>query len=121
MNNQQEMARQRLLSIGAQHPATPLDDPLVRLFNELTANARLAVGAIGNDEDEKADWCSREIEGYGQLRIGETVMVENDQWPPSIANLLEGKIVSLSDSEAIVLVGGEELSYEFEDIYPVKE
>jgi hypothetical protein len=53
-----------LLSIGAQHPAwsTRPDDKLVAIFNGITSNARSAVGAIGNDDDEKADWCSAELE-----------------------------------------------------------
>lgn len=59
----EEKYRIALLSIGAQHPAfsTNSDDNLVRIFNSITANARLALGAIGNNDDEKADWCSKEL------------------------------------------------------------
>lgn len=56
--------RKALLLIGAQHPAwsADADDKLVRIFNQLTAQAREAVGAVGANEDKKADWCSREAE-----------------------------------------------------------
>jgi hypothetical protein len=50
-----------LLSIGAQHPAwsSNPDDKLVSLFNQITAKARNSVNAVGMDDDEKAEWCSK--------------------------------------------------------------
>lgn len=56
--------RKTLLLIGAQHPAwdTNPEDKLVRIFNAVTAQAREAVGAIGADDDAKADWCEIEAE-----------------------------------------------------------
>lgn len=52
--------KRTLLCIGAQHPAWSAnkDDKLVQIFNEVTKAARDAVGAIGRDEDERADWCA---------------------------------------------------------------
>lgn len=55
--------RETLLQIGAQHPAwsaTP-NDKLVQIFNDVTALARESVGAIGLNDDEEADWCSKEV------------------------------------------------------------
>ena len=56
--------RQTLLLIGAQHPASSSnpDDKLVQIFNQLTTLARAALGAVGDDEDDKADWCSAQAE-----------------------------------------------------------
>lgn len=50
--------------IGAQHPAWSANpnDQLVRIFNDVTELAREAVGAKGKSDDQKADWCSRELE-----------------------------------------------------------
>ncbi len=58
--------RQVLLRIGAQHPAwsSNSEDKLVRIFNEVTATAREAVGAQGADDDAKADWCTNETERH---------------------------------------------------------
>lgn len=60
----EEKYRITLLAIGAQHPAwsSNSDDKLVHIFNSITANARQVLGAIGKDDDEKADWCSKELE-----------------------------------------------------------
>lgn len=57
--------REALLAIGAQHPAWSAnpDDNLVRIFNDVTKQARDAVGAKGATEEQKADWCSQELEG----------------------------------------------------------
>jgi hypothetical protein len=56
--------REALLMIGAQHPAwsTRPNDQLVRIFNDVTELAREAVGARGKSDDQKADWCSRQLE-----------------------------------------------------------
>ena len=56
--------KKALLRIGAQHPAWSVnpDDKLVFIFNEVTALAREAVGAVGKDEDQKADWCTKQIQ-----------------------------------------------------------
>ena len=56
--------RKALLQIGAQHPAwsKDKDDRLVKIFNDVTRTARESVGAIGVDDDEKADWCSTQLE-----------------------------------------------------------
>jgi hypothetical protein len=56
--------RMALLHIGAQHPAWSArkDDKLVAIFNRVTAEAREAVGAIGADDDAKADWCANAID-----------------------------------------------------------
>lgn len=60
----EKMYRMALLQIGAQHPAYSRvpDDNLVRIFNDVTALARLAVGAVGDDDDAKANWCSSQAE-----------------------------------------------------------
>jgi hypothetical protein len=57
--------RKTLLTIGAQHPAWNADpnDNLVRIFNDVTRTAREAVGAVGNDDDAKADWCENQLDG----------------------------------------------------------
>lgn len=54
--------RLTLCLIGAQHPAwsSDPDDKLVRIFNEVTDLARTAIGAVGADDDAKADWCGAE-------------------------------------------------------------
>ncbi|RDJ34935.1 MAG: hypothetical protein DWQ19_08865 [Crenarchaeota archaeon] len=55
--------RKALLLIGSQHPAwSSKDDNLVRIFNELTAHAREAVGAVGINDDMKAEWCANELD-----------------------------------------------------------
>lgn len=47
-----------LLRIGAQHPTYGQPgDKLVEFTNRILAEARGAVGAVGNDDDAKADWC----------------------------------------------------------------
>jgi hypothetical protein len=60
----QMIEREALLTIGAQHPAWSANpnDNLVRIFNEVTKLARKTVGARGRSDDQKADWCSRELE-----------------------------------------------------------
>jgi hypothetical protein len=59
-----EKYRKTLLKIGAQHPAWNANpnDNLVRIFNTVTAMAREAVGAVGENDDAKADWCEREAD-----------------------------------------------------------
>jgi len=56
--------RKALLEIGAQHPAwsSNPDDALVRIFNAVISKAREAVGAEGDTDDQKADWCSQQME-----------------------------------------------------------
>lgn len=56
--------REALLMIGAQHPAWNANpnDHLVRIFNDVTELAREVAGARGKTDDQKADWCSRELE-----------------------------------------------------------
>jgi hypothetical protein len=56
--------RKALLRIGAQHPAwsSNPNDALVRIFNDITKIAREAVDAKGKSDNQKADWCSRELE-----------------------------------------------------------
>lgn len=58
--------RHTLLLIGAQHPAwsSNPDDQLVRIFNEVTALAREELGAEGDNDDQKADWCSDEADKH---------------------------------------------------------
>jgi hypothetical protein len=61
MNEQYKIA---LLRIGSQHPAWSANpgDPLVRTFNAMAVTAREAVAAKGADDDEKADWCEKQLE-----------------------------------------------------------
>ena len=53
-----------LLIIGAQHPAfsNNPNNPLVNLFNDITKRARTALCATGNTDDERAEWCSKQLE-----------------------------------------------------------
>lgn len=53
-----------LLAIGAQHPAwsSNKDDKLVQIFNAVTKQARDVLNAVGNDDDQKADWCAKQLE-----------------------------------------------------------
>ncbi len=70
--------RKALLRIGAHHPAFSVDekDKLAQYFNNVTKIAREAVGAVGNDEDQKADWCSDQLEQLGLSE--ECIRVEYD-------------------------------------------
>lgn len=58
--------RQALLQIGSQHPAwsSNPNDKLVDIFNQVTATARKAVGAVGAGDDAKADWCADQDATY---------------------------------------------------------
>jgi len=71
--NKAPCQRKALLMIGAQHPAwsSKPNDQLVRIFNQVTELAREAVNAKGKDDDQKADWCSRELEKLAEFKTKE--------------------------------------------------
>lgn len=64
MTETERKYRLALLHIGSQHPAWSADPNsiLVKLFNRVVADARKAVGAVGEDEDTQADWCADEVD-----------------------------------------------------------
>jgi len=58
--------RNALLAIGSEHPAVVIKrEPNIveTLFNRVISEAHDALDAQGNDADEKADWCERELNG----------------------------------------------------------
>lgn len=102
--------RKALLEIGAQHPAwSSTPSPLVELFNRVTADARNAAGAVGDNDDAKADWCS----GYLTAAAGESLDRDIARDTPAyVAGYRAGRSEAGSESESEA-----ELFIQFHAIY----
>ena len=82
--------RTTLLRIGSQTPAWAKDphDHLVRIFNTVTAIAREAVGAQGQGEHEKADWCSDQLTRHRATPVLDEELVDKYEKLQADYNLL---------------------------------